>query len=52
VENGVARQHDVKVGIRGASNTQILSGLDETGRVIAPFPEDLADGTKVREKRG
>jgi membrane fusion protein, multidrug efflux system len=52
MENGVARRHDVKVGIRGASNTQVLSGLDETGRVIVPFPEDLADGTKVREKRG
>jgi RND family efflux transporter MFP subunit len=52
VENGAARRHDVKVGIRGASNTQILSGLGETEQVIVPFPEDLADGTKVREKRG
>ncbi|WP_445502637.1 efflux RND transporter periplasmic adaptor subunit [Microvirga sp. G4-2] len=52
MENGVARRHDVKVGIRGASSTQVLSGLDETERVIVPFPEDLADGAKVREKRG
>ncbi|PVE24733.1 efflux transporter periplasmic adaptor subunit [Microvirga sp. KLBC 81] len=52
MENGVARRHDVKVGIRGASNTQILSGLGESERVIVPFPEDLADGAKVREKGG
>ena len=51
-ENGVAKRRDVKVGIRGASNAQILSGLNEEDRVITPFPEDLADGTKVREKRG
>jgi membrane fusion protein (multidrug efflux system) len=52
LEGGVARRRDVKIGIRGASNTQILSGLSEAERVIVPFPEDLADGTKVAEKRG
>jgi len=52
VENGVARRRDVTVGIRGASNTQILSGLGEAGRVIVPFPEDLADGAKVKERGG
>jgi multidrug efflux pump subunit AcrA (membrane-fusion protein) len=52
LEGGVARRRDVKIGIRGASNTQILSGLSEADRVIVPFPEDLADGTKVTEKRG
>lgn len=52
VENGAARRHDVTVGIRGASHTQIVTGLDETERVIVPFPEDLADGAKVTEKRG
>ncbi|MDF2688704.1 MAG: transporter [Microvirga sp.] len=49
-EGGVARRRDVKVGIRGTGNTQILEGLSETSRVIAPFPDDLADGTKVSEK--
>jgi len=52
VENGVARRRDVKAGIRGAGNTQILQGLGEADRVIAPFPDDLADGAKVSEKRG
>nr|WP_279306535.1 efflux RND transporter periplasmic adaptor subunit [Microvirga solisilvae] len=51
-EDGDARRRDVKMGIRGASSTQILSGLNEGERVIVPFPEDLADGARVREKRG
>lgn len=52
LDGGVARSRDVRIGIRGASNTQIQQGLAETDRVIAPFPEDLADGAKVLEKRG
>jgi RND family efflux transporter MFP subunit len=52
MEGGVARRREVKAGIRGASNTQILSGLGEADRVIAPFPEGLADGARVAEKRG
>lgn len=52
LNGGVARRRDVQIGIRGASNTQIQQGLAETDRVIAPFPEDLADGAKVLEKRG
>ncbi|MBM6580573.1 efflux RND transporter periplasmic adaptor subunit [Microvirga sp. BT689] len=52
VEGGVARRRDVKVGIRGTGHTQIQEGLVETDRVIAPFPDDLTDGTKVSEKRG
>nr|WP_246215812.1 efflux RND transporter periplasmic adaptor subunit [Microvirga makkahensis] len=52
VEDGVARRRDVTVGIRGARNTQILSGLDETARVLAPFPEDIAEGAAVRERGG
>jgi multidrug efflux pump subunit AcrA (membrane-fusion protein) len=52
VEGGVARRRDVKVGIRGAGSTQVLEGLGAADRVIAPFPDDLANGTKVSEKRG
>lgn len=51
-ENGVAKRRDVKLGIRGASNTQILSGLNEEERAIVPFPEDLTEGAKVRDKGG
>ena len=52
VDGHVARRREVKVGIRGASHTQILTGLNEGERIIVPFPEDLADGAKVTEKRG
>nr|WP_319004819.1 efflux RND transporter periplasmic adaptor subunit [Microvirga lenta] len=52
MEDGVARRREVELGIRGASNTQVLSGLGEADRVIAPFPDNLADGAKVAEKKG
>lgn len=52
VEGGIARRRDVTVGIRGASNAQIQSGLTETDRVIAPFPDDLANGARATERRG
>lgn len=51
-ESGTAKRREVKVGIRGVSNTQILMGLTEGDRVISPYPEDLADGAAVRDKRG
>ncbi|MGO4524487.1 efflux RND transporter periplasmic adaptor subunit [Microvirga sp. 2MCAF35] len=52
LDGDVARKRDVKVGIRGASNTQIQQGLAESDRVIAPYPDGLADGSKIMEKRG
>ncbi|MBQ0823629.1 efflux RND transporter periplasmic adaptor subunit [Microvirga sp. HBU67558] len=52
LDGAVARRRDVTVGIRGASNSQIRQGLSDTDRVIAPFPDELADGTKVRERQG
>jgi len=47
VKDGVARRRTVTVGIRGITEVEILSGLGEAERVIAPFPEDLADGARV-----
>jgi RND family efflux transporter MFP subunit len=52
VEGGTARRREVKVGIRGAGNTQIQEGLGEADRIIAPFPDDLTEGAKVAERRG
>ncbi|QRM31791.1 efflux RND transporter periplasmic adaptor subunit [Microvirga sp. VF16] len=52
LEGDVARKRDVKVGIRGARNTQVQQGLAETDRVIAPFPDELTDGVRVLERRG
>ncbi|NBJ13573.1 efflux RND transporter periplasmic adaptor subunit [Microvirga arsenatis] len=51
-QDGIARRREVKLGIRGAGSTQILEGLSEAERVIAPFPDDLADGARVAERRG
>lgn len=43
------RERQVEVGIRGARNVEIRSGVDEGDRVIAPVPPaGLADGQRVR----
>lgn len=43
-------KREVKVGIRGARSVEILSGLDEGDRVVAPASAGLADGVAVRVK--
>jgi RND family efflux transporter MFP subunit len=43
------RRREVEVGIRGARKVEILSGVDQTSRVVAPIPPaGLADGERVR----
>lgn len=44
----LARQRDVKIGIRGTRMVEILEGLSEQDRVISPIPTNLADRTRVR----
>lgn len=48
VEDGVARRRRAAVGIRGTEATEILSGISEAARIVTPFPEDMADGARVR----
>ncbi len=48
VENNRARRRSVEVGIRGLRDVQIVSGLEEDARVISAFPEELADGARVK----
>lgn len=43
-------KREVKVGIRGARSVEILSGLNEGDRVVAPASAGLADGVAVRVK--
>jgi membrane fusion protein (multidrug efflux system) len=52
VEGDVARRRELKIGIRGTSEVEILSGLPEDGRVVAPYPERLTDGARVRAAGG
>jgi len=43
-------RHEVKVGIRGTRNVEILSGIDAGDRVVSPIPagRELTDGESVR----
>ena len=41
----------VEIGIRGITDVEILSGLGEDARVISPFPENLADGARVKSAK-
>jgi membrane fusion protein (multidrug efflux system) len=45
---GNAYRRELEIGIRGTREIEILSGIDEADRVIAPFPNDLRDGTRVK----
>jgi RND family efflux transporter MFP subunit len=48
VDGNRVRARQIEVGIRGARQIEILSGLKESERVVAPAPESLADGQRVR----
>jgi RND family efflux transporter MFP subunit len=47
-EAGHAHRRELEIGIRGTREIEVLSGIDEDDRVIAPFPPDLRDGTPVK----
>ncbi len=38
VEGGTAKLREIKTGIRGTNGVEILSGLEETARIISPLP--------------
>jgi RND family efflux transporter MFP subunit len=42
------RKREIKMGIRGTRQVEILSGLKEGERVASPAPTGLADGARVR----
>ena len=48
VEGDRARRRQVTIGIRGTRMVEVLSGLKEGERVIAPAASGLADRTRVR----
>ncbi|MGE0775503.1 MAG: efflux RND transporter periplasmic adaptor subunit [Sphingomonadaceae bacterium] len=51
IQNGRARRQDVRAGIAGADDVQILSGLAAGDTVIVNPPADLEDGERVRARR-
>jgi RND family efflux transporter MFP subunit len=50
VENGLARSRAVTTGDRVDGRVEVLSGLMEGDRVIAPRPAALADGARVESQ--
>ncbi|WP_332682684.1 efflux RND transporter periplasmic adaptor subunit [Bosea sp. (in: a-proteobacteria)] len=52
VEGDVARRRELAIGIRGTSEVEVLSGLPEGARIVAPYPDKLGDGARVRLQGG
>ncbi|MHC1547653.1 efflux RND transporter periplasmic adaptor subunit [Phyllobacterium sp. K27] len=50
VEAGRAVRRELVVGIRGLKDVEVQSGLDADMQLISPFPEDIAEGTRVTLK--
>ncbi len=47
VEGGRLHRREVKAGIRGTRQVEVLSGLNEGERVASPAPADAKDGGRV-----
>jgi len=43
-----ARKREIRIGIRGTRQVEVLSGLKEGERVTSPAPTGLEDGARVR----
>ena len=41
------RRREIEMGIRGIEMIEVLQGLEEGDRVVAPVPDGLADGARV-----
>ena len=48
IEGDRARLRTARIGIRGINGVEVLSGVEENARLISPYPQSLADGTRVR----
>jgi RND family efflux transporter MFP subunit len=48
IDGAQVRRREVKIGIRGARQIEILSGLAAGERVVAPAPTGLEHGNRVR----
>lgn len=50
VEGETGHRRELSIGIRGTGDVEVLSGLPEQARVVAPFPDKLRDGARVRPR--
>ena len=48
VDGNHVRKREVKIGIRGTRNVEVLSGLNDGELVASPAATDLKDGVRVR----
>jgi RND family efflux transporter MFP subunit len=48
LDGATVRKREVKVGIRGTRQVEVLSGLADGERVASPAATELADGARVR----
>jgi RND family efflux transporter MFP subunit len=48
LDGATARKREVKIGIRGTREVEVLSGVAEGERVASPAATDLKDGARVR----
>lgn len=47
IEDGLTREVEVGLGLRGVVQVEVTSGLDDATQVIAPVPDNLSDGDRV-----
>ncbi|MCB1558369.1 MAG: efflux RND transporter periplasmic adaptor subunit, partial [Alphaproteobacteria bacterium] len=52
IENGMVKFKSVTIGAEGKDQAEILSGLDESSKIISPFRNDLIDNQEVRVRAG
>jgi hypothetical protein len=50
IEDGVAHARAIEIGLRGIATVEVVDGLEEDTQVIAPIPEGLEDGRRVRAR--
>jgi RND family efflux transporter MFP subunit len=48
VEGDRARRRKIEIGIRGTRMTEVLSGIEEGDRIVAPAVSGLTDGARIR----
>jgi membrane fusion protein (multidrug efflux system) len=51
-DNGTAREMPVEIGLRGIASIEVIDGLEDDAMIIAPIPDGLIDGGRVREAGG